>query len=857
MRWGPGPVFVYECLTISRRAQFYWARSIGVSALLLAMAFIGGEDLTFIGATPTQEYAMLGEHYFYSLIGVELALVMLAAPAATAGAICLDRSRGALHHLLVTDLSDHEIVIGKLAARLLPVLGLVGCTWPVLAMTSLLGGIDPLALTMAFGVMIAVAILGCALALTLSVWARRPHEVVLVTYSFWLVLLLVWPIGIGLSDFGLVAPPPSWIPFTNPFYLALAPYIDPGGIGFGEYVIFFAAILMASGLLTTLAVRRMRPVACRSNGERRKERMLGPLGRVLRLLPGPSLDGNPVLWREWYRSRPSPWILGLLIIVGGTTSIACVFGAVCIWFYGVSPSEQNTQVTAGIFGYLIQLLFGLLILSALAPTSMSDERQRGSLDMLASTPLSTATIVLGKWWGTFRSVPLLTFGPALMAVALATGPSVTGGPAQMSLGNRTFAVAMLVYAILAHGALLTSIGLALAIWIKHQTRAIAVSVAVFILLSVAWPTLVSDILFNSERGGLALVSPLYIAGDFADALSIRYEHFVGDIWWAAFWNVETTAWAVGLLWLCVRTFDRCFGRMHDRRAPSRLLLDILMIWAATIVIACCAGGALAFWPHGIASSVGPPAIHTDGEWGLLCILIINYLALSIIAPILMREESGHADVDPLDALWTRRSGVVRVWRRCVRLSILLATGPGILALLLSLGVERERLEMSAPNVPLLMRVFIGSTRWHAAVFILTLLVHGALMMSVGLVLSLWIRRLGSAIAASCCASLIVTVAWPLFVLACLPPSSGENLVLLSPIGVEFEFFDSLISPARHVPIAWWVTLCDILIAFVAMKILVAGIRLHARNLQNARFDAQHRDVFPAGEEKAPERQASG
>jgi hypothetical protein len=81
--------------------------------------------------------------------------------------------------------------------------------------------------------------------------------------------------------------------------------------------------------------------------------------------------------------------------------------------------------------------------------------------------------------------------------------------------------------------------------------------------------------------------------------------------------------------------------------------------------------------------------------------------------------------------------------------------------------------------------------------------------------------------------------------------------LLSPIGVEFEFFDSLISPARHVPIAWWVTLCDILIAFVAMKILAAGIRLHARNLQNARFDAQHRDVFPAGEEKAPERQASG
>ena len=78
-----------------------------------------------------------------AIIGVELTLVMLAAPAATAGAICVDRARGTLAHMLVTDLSDPEIVLGKLAARLLPVLGLVACTWPVLAICSLLGGIDP------------------------------------------------------------------------------------------------------------------------------------------------------------------------------------------------------------------------------------------------------------------------------------------------------------------------------------------------------------------------------------------------------------------------------------------------------------------------------------------------------------------------------------------------------------------------------------------------------------------------------------------------------------------------------------------------------------------------------------------
>ena len=122
---------------------------------------------------------------------------MLAAPAATAGAICVDRARGTLAHMLATDLSDPEIVLGKLAARLLPVLGLVACSWPVLALSSLLGGIDPQALTLAFAIILAVALLGCSMALALSVWARKPHEVVLVVYTFWALVLLLWPIWYG------------------------------------------------------------------------------------------------------------------------------------------------------------------------------------------------------------------------------------------------------------------------------------------------------------------------------------------------------------------------------------------------------------------------------------------------------------------------------------------------------------------------------------------------------------------------------------------------------------------------------------------------------------------------------------
>ena len=64
---------------------------------------------------PNQQLAKLGEWFFYTMAGIQISLVLLAAPAAAAGSICMDRARGTLVHVMVTDLSDAEIVFGKLA----------------------------------------------------------------------------------------------------------------------------------------------------------------------------------------------------------------------------------------------------------------------------------------------------------------------------------------------------------------------------------------------------------------------------------------------------------------------------------------------------------------------------------------------------------------------------------------------------------------------------------------------------------------------------------------------------------------------------------------------------------------------
>ena len=147
-----------------------------------------------------------------------------------------------------------------------------------------------------------------------------------------------------------------------------------------------------------------------------------PIGDKLRLsrwlawLPGPSLDGNPVLWREWHRNRPSRFAQIVWVIYGGSSVIGVGIGTHEAIVYGMGRPS-------GFFALLIavhlQFLFGLFIMSGLAPTALAEERVRGSLDVLMTTPLSTWSIVWGKWLGTYRIVLWLAVLPCLASVIVA------------------------------------------------------------------------------------------------------------------------------------------------------------------------------------------------------------------------------------------------------------------------------------------------------------------------------------------------------------------------------------------------------------------------------------------------------
>jgi ABC-type transport system involved in multi-copper enzyme maturation permease subunit len=564
MRLGLGPVFAFESLTQSRRWQLYALRSVFAGLLLASLGVVWWGNVAGRSLPTIRAQAEVGQQFCVAIVGTQLVLVLLAAPAATAGAICLDKSRGTLAHVLVTDLSSVEIVLGKLAARLVPVLGLVACGLPTLALGSLLGGIDPRALTEAFLLTVGVALVGCALALVLSVWGSKVHEVLAGTYLILLVWVLAGPswwlvrIATG-ATWGL----PDWAEYVNPFWLAITRITTPGRASDWEGPIFLGASALVAVGLASMAVLRLRSVAaregCRGGARTAFARALAhELDRFVPKLPGPRLDPNPVLWREWHRRRPKRWARFVWSLY--------LFAAVAITALAIATelesSTRGTSTRREVSIVLVsgQTAVGFLLLSLWSATALAEERVRGSLDILLTTPMPTRSILWGKWWGVYRATLVLSVFPGL-----ATLPTAY-------LRARWEGFFLIVAYVLTVGAALTSLGLALATWVSQLGRAIALTVTAYILVTVGWIFLVVGLMPRSngvEAPGMASASPffgvIFLLIEMSEPPHVDWYACLG---WMMLWTTVYAATALGLALATHATFDRCLGRRPEPFLPA-------------------------------------------------------------------------------------------------------------------------------------------------------------------------------------------------------------------------------------------------------------------------------------------------
>jgi ABC-type transport system involved in multi-copper enzyme maturation permease subunit len=589
--FGPGPVFVHESIAATRRWQVYALRSLFLLSLLGALGvvwlFVCLEEGMPVGSISVKDLAEGGEYFFYAIATTQLVVVLLVAPATTAGAIGLDRARGNLTHMLATELTNSEIVLGKLAARLLPVAAIVIATIPVLAISGLLGGVIFEAIVSLTVITLALAIFGCALALAISVRATKTHEVLMAVYgieALWILSPLVFEI---LAPNGT----PDWLVAINPFVLAWAPYAWPNYVSAGWVAGVLAGMLVISAVVVAYAVLRVRAEAARGPApsvSRLTSRLAEWNRRLFWWRPGPSVDKDPVLWREWRRGRPSR----LAMIVWGifiALSIAGVIDGIVTFADNPRTGSEILMAVNGLYA-----TFGLLLVSLFAPTVLAEERVRGSLDVLLTTPLPTHRIVLAKWWGAYRVMPALAVLPAIGCVIIAAGapaqPYLVRGstqqPAPLDMVDRIAYVVIPVGLLLAQGAVVTSVGLALATWFRRVGRAVAVSVTLCTFFAFAW------------------VPAIELGHEVLESLDLWPKHLFGSTeffmcsvgagcpFGGQYFTFQRAAWAAGesrlslyiaqgivllatielalvVLAMAISTFNRCVGRVPERprRAP--------------------------------------------------------------------------------------------------------------------------------------------------------------------------------------------------------------------------------------------------------------------------------------------------
>jgi ABC-type transport system involved in multi-copper enzyme maturation permease subunit len=419
---------------------------------------------------------------------------------------------------------------------------------------TLLGGIDPEAMLIGYAVTFGVAFFGSAMALLFSVWTRKTHESLLAAYLAEVLLLLAYPVVLAVEHSvfkrTIISGSLAW---TNPFVLTFSAYGFRGLASAADLASFLAFSFGGGVLLTLVAAMRIRQAAVRFGAPARKrgKRKSRPPRRLLWPF-GPKLDPNPVLWREWHRQRPTRWTRAVWLTYS-LLSIAAT--GILVW------TQMTDRLESGLAAFTtgLQVSVGLLLASVSSVTALAEERVRGSLDVLLATPLPTRSIVWGKWRGAFRRIPLLTILPLLNVTLLAIG---TG---------RYMALGLMVAAIFAYGAWVTSLGLLLATWIKRLGRAVAASAATYALVAAGWLGLVAILVRNGRDTFemLGCASPFFGPGELAYETGAQYNREFRCFGFLSFWSAFYAVMAIILYALTLLSFNRCFGRANLKQRRAR------------------------------------------------------------------------------------------------------------------------------------------------------------------------------------------------------------------------------------------------------------------------------------------------
>ncbi len=430
-------MFTREAAVAPRRVSFYAARSLFVAALFgLTLTawqlFVGSQRLESIG-----DLAWFGAAAFQILAPLQLAVAVPFSALLVASAVALEKDRKTLDLLLLTSLSNTDLVLGKLLAGMLSVIVVVVATLPLLMIVALLGGVSNGQIIRVQAVTLASALAAGSLGSTVALWREKTFQALAMTVLILVLWLLGWEIvtavGADTAWFGL--PVKSWTIAMSPWQAVQAAArptfadIGPGLPPFDPVVLFLITSFVLALVLNLVSITRLRvwnprqDIVPRLDDERERVAADGSAPDLARL-PAVAIHSaggktrsvwdNPILWREI-----KTWAYGKRILVirlaYWAVFIAC---AAVLISHSSSKTPSEAAIPAAAEPIVTLLVVGLILLNALAVTSLTNERDSRALDLLLVTDLSPKEIVFGKLGGAFYNAKEMILLPIALCVYL-------------------------------------------------------------------------------------------------------------------------------------------------------------------------------------------------------------------------------------------------------------------------------------------------------------------------------------------------------------------------------------------------------------------------------------------------------
>jgi ABC-type transport system involved in multi-copper enzyme maturation permease subunit len=425
-----GPIFAREFLTVPRRASHYSGRAAAIGLLwtlgVTAWLATGG-----LGGEPTLgDTARFGLLLFQLFTFVTLTLVAFFAALSAASTVAREKDRRTFILLLLTDMSDAEIVLGKLLGSLLPIGLMLIAMLPVLALLLLLGGITPEQVLKAWLVLVATALAAGSVGGLIALWRDKTFQALALSVLA-LVLYVAGVEALGLLSLITALASVDWAAvqaWLDPVRALLSALDPAGAAGHIPVVYGYVGVMVGlSVLVNAWGVYKLRawnpggePIMQRETPEEEEAKDRAKAHAA----PGAvrHIWANPVLWREIrtlaYGRRPLVVKVAYFVVVG------------LIAYAALAPlvAGRRAEFAAG-YGLLPITILSLLLLAAQATTAITSERDGRSLDLLLATDLSPREFIFGKIGGILYNTKEFLLPPIILAAVYAVYGALATPPA--------------------------------------------------------------------------------------------------------------------------------------------------------------------------------------------------------------------------------------------------------------------------------------------------------------------------------------------------------------------------------------------------------------------------------------------